>query len=151
MKKEEITFELSAPYFQEQNGISKRMGRTIINMSRATILEDNIDNDLWPKLILAMTYIKNSQPTRALQNISLYKAHFHGKPNLTYLQILGFTIYVLLHEEERLMISEKWAPRALKDILVGYDRHTIYKVHIKDQKRVVWVKDLQIFEDYKTK
>ena len=74
LQREGITFEPSAPYSQEQNGVSERMGRTIINITRATILEGNIDDDLWPELVLAMTYIKNSQPTRALENISPYEA-----------------------------------------------------------------------------
>lgn len=49
------------------------------------------------------------------------------------------------------MKSEKWAPRALKKILVGYNSHTIYGIHIKEQNEVIWVKDLRIFEDYKSK
>lgn len=48
------------------------------------------------------------------------------------------------------MKSEKWALRALKGTLVGYG-HTIYRVHVKDQKRVIRVKDLRIFEDYEAK
>ena len=32
-----------------------------------------------------------------------------------------------------------------------YDGHTIYKVFIKSQNKVIRVKNLQIFEDYKTK
>lgn len=151
LQREGITFEPSAPYSQEQNGVSERMGRTIMDMTRATILEGNIDDDLWPELVLAMTYIKNSRPTRALENISPYEAQFHKQPDLTHLRIFGSTVYVLLHEEERLMKSEKWAPRALKGILVGYDGQTIYRVHIREQQKVIRVKDLRIFEDYEAK
>lgn len=47
MQKIGIIFKSSVPYSQEQNDISKQFGRTsIINMTRATILERNIDNDL---------------------------------------------------------------------------------------------------------
>lgn len=138
MQREGITFEPSAPYSQEQNGVSERMGRTLMDMTRATILEGNIDDELWPELVLAMTYIKNSRPTRALaNNLSPHEAHFHEKPDLSHLRILGSTVYVLLHEEERSMKSEKWAPRALRGTLVGFDGHTIYRVHIKDQNRVI--------------
>ena len=152
MQREGITFEPSAPYSQEQNGVSERMGRTIMDMTRATILEGNINDELWPELVLAMTYIKNNRPTRALaNNISPHEAHFHEQPDLSHLRILGSTVYVLIHEEERSMKSEKWAPRALKGILVGFDGHTIYRVHIKDQNKVIQVKDLRIFEDYETK
>lgn len=34
---------------------------------------------------------------------------------------------------------------------MGFDGHTIYKVHIKDQNRVIRVKNFRIFEDYKSK
>ena len=98
LQREVITFKPSTLYSQEQNSISKRMGRTIIDMMRATILEDNINDDLWPELVLVMTYIKNSQPTRALKNISPHEAHFHEQPYLVHLRILGSTVYVLLHE-----------------------------------------------------
>ena len=142
----------SAPYSQEQNGVSERMGRTIMDMTRATILEGNIDDDLWHELVLAMTYVKNSRPTRALpQNLSPYEALTQDHPNISHLRILGSTVYVFLHEEEQSLKSEKWAPRALKGTLVGYDGHTIYRVYIKEQNKVIRVKDLRIFEDYESK
>lgn len=43
------------------------------------------------------------------------------------------------------------APQVLKKTLVGYNGHTIYRVYIKDQNKVIRVKDLQIFEDFKIK
>lgn len=46
MQKEEIIFKPSALYFQKQNNVSERTGRTIINITRATILERNIKDDL---------------------------------------------------------------------------------------------------------
>lgn len=98
------------------------MGRTIIDMIKTTILEGNIDNELWPELVLVRTYIKNSHPTKALaKNISPQKAHFLEQPDLTYLQILESIIYVLLYKEKCLMKSEKWASQALKGTLVGFD------------------------------
>lgn len=34
------------PYSQERNNISKRIGKTIMDMTKATILEGNIDDNL---------------------------------------------------------------------------------------------------------
>lgn len=90
------------------------MGRTIIDMTRATILENNINDKLWPKLVLIMTYIKNTRPTTAFQNLSPHKALFQEFLNLSYLQILVSIVYVLLHKEKQSIKSEKWAPRDLK-------------------------------------
>ncbi len=38
MQKEKISFESSAPYSQEQNGVLEQIGRTIMDMTRLTIL-----------------------------------------------------------------------------------------------------------------
>ncbi len=84
------------------------MGKTIMDITRATILEGNIDNDQWPELMLVMTYVKNNRPTRALQgNISLHEASTKEAPNLVHLRVLVSTVYILLHGEERSMKSEK--------------------------------------------
>lgn len=62
------------------------MGVTLIDITRATILEGNLDDKLWLELVLAMTYIKNSQSIRALAyNLSPHKAHFYKKLDLSYL------------------------------------------------------------------
>ena len=45
--KKSIAFEPSCPNSQEQNGISKRTGRTIMDMARFTIIGDNIPDDCY--------------------------------------------------------------------------------------------------------
>lgn len=56
-------------------------------------------------------------------------------------------MYIFIHEEEQNLKSEKFEARALKGTLVRYDGHTIYRVFIQEQDKVIRVKDLQIFED----
>lgn len=95
-------------------------------MTRVIILKKNIDNDLWPKLVFTMTYLKNNWLTRAVQNFSSYETYTYKLFNLFYLQILGFIIYVFLHKEKQTLKLEKWAPEALKRTLIGYNSHIIY-------------------------
>ena len=118
------------------------MGRTIIDMTRATILEGSLDDKLWPEVGLAMTYVKNVRPTKALGGDSPYHALQTIQPDIQHLWVLGSTVYVLLHEEERDLKFEKWNPRVLPGTLVGYDGHTIYRVHIREQNKVIRIKDL---------
>lgn len=49
------------------------------------------------------------------------------------------------------MKLEKWTTKALKRMLVGYNNHTIDRIYIKDQKNIIWVKNLYIFKNYKIK
>ena len=143
VEKEEIIFKPSAPYSQEQNGVLEQVGRTIMDMARATILERNLNDDLWPEVILAMTYIKNLRPSKALENDNTpFNAQYQENPDIRHLRILRFTVYVFLHEEERELKSEKWKPRALRGKLVGFDGYTIYRVYIKEQSEVIKIKDL---------
>lgn len=83
--KKKITFEPSAFYFQEQNSIFERIKRIIIDITKATILEGNINDDLWSELVLVMTYIKNSHLIKALDNLSPHEVHFYKQLSLTYL------------------------------------------------------------------
>ena len=95
MQKKGITFKSSTPYTQEQNRVSNQMGRTIIDMTKATILKNNINYKICPKLILAITYVRNNQPTKVLQNLSFHKILLSEPLNLPHLQILGSIVYVL--------------------------------------------------------
>ena len=66
MQKEGIICEPFPLYCQEQNGVSERSERIIMDITRATILEGNIDDDLWPELVFAMAHVKNNRPRRAI-------------------------------------------------------------------------------------
>ena len=108
LQKQGIIFKPSAPYSQEQNRVSERTSKTLIDMIHASMLEGNNDNDLWPEILLAMTYIKNNRLTEPLtNNITPQEAQNQEAPNLSHLHILGSTVYVFLYEEKRSKKSEK--------------------------------------------
>lgn len=132
IEKKEITFKPLASYFQKKNSIFEQIKRTIIDMTRVIIFEKNIDNNLWPELVLTMTYVKNSWLIKTLQNLSSYKAFTWNHSNILHLWVLGSTVYVFLHKEEQLLKLEKCVPKALKRILVSYNGYTIYWIHIKE-------------------
>ena len=76
-------------------------------MTRATILERNINDDLWPELVLAMTYVKNNWLTRAVQKFSPHKAYIHTLSNLSHLRVLGSTVYAFPYKEGQTLKLEK--------------------------------------------
>lgn len=95
-------------------------------MVRGLIIEERIDDTFWSEVILAIIFIKNIRLITALKGLSPYYKLFNTPPDLTHLRVLGSTIYVLIHKEERDLKSEKFVPRAMKGTLVGFDGHTIY-------------------------
>lgn len=143
MTKQRITFKPSTPYSQKENGILEKIRRTIINIMRATILEWGIDNILWPKIVLTMTYIKNFRLTQALKEfISPIRIQNQAALDLYHLCILGSNVYIFFHKKKHSLKSAKWEAHTLKRKLIAFDSHTIYCVYIKDQNKVIWVKNL---------
>lgn len=64
-----------------------------MEMVRATILEGGMDDTLWPEVVLAMTHVKNLQPTRALEGkISRTEKQDDILPSLQHLRVLGSTV-----------------------------------------------------------
>ncbi len=94
-----------------------------------------------------MIKVQNVRPTYLLEDKNPYEVHFNKAPEISHLQVLGSTVYVFIYEEEQNLKSEKFEARALKGTLVGYDGHTIYRVFIRSQDKVIRVKHLWIFED----
>lgn len=71
--------------------------------------------------------------------------------NIQHLRILGSNVYIFLHKEKQSLKSAKWEAHVFKGKLVGFDGHTIYKVSIEDQNKVIRVQDLRILEDITSK
>lgn len=61
----------------------------MMNMTRATILEESLNNKLWPEIVLAMIYIKNVSFTKALGGDSPYHTLQAIQLDIQYLQVLG--------------------------------------------------------------
>ena len=56
-----------------------------MDMTRATILEGNLDDELWPETVLAMTYVKNVRPTKALNGDNPYHTQQKSQPDIQHL------------------------------------------------------------------
>lgn len=98
-----------------------------------------------------MTHVSNLLSTFSLNGLSPHKAFTGLPPQLSHLKILGSTVYVFIYEKERKAKSAKWEPRAKQGLLVGYDGHSIYRVYLEKDVKVIQIKDLKIFEDASTK
>lgn len=72
MAKKDIIIKLSILYSQKQKRISKKISYTIMDMTNVIIIDEKIDNNLWCKVILIMTQVKNIRLTKTFRGNSLY-------------------------------------------------------------------------------
>lgn len=61
-------------YSKKENKVSERIEKMIIDILKTIILEREIDNIFWPKIVLAIIHIKNLKLIQTLKKfVSLIK------------------------------------------------------------------------------
>lgn len=87
-------------------------------MTRALRFQENLHVSFWGDCLLISTNLLNRIPTSVLEFVSPYKKLFHSSPFYDHLRIfLSCLAYMSIHT------SDKLAPRALKNIFLGYPMH----------------------------
>ena len=74
LKEEGIMYKPSAPYTQNQNGVSERMNRTIMEKARSMLLEANLPESFWAEAVNTAMYLHNRSPKWSLEGKMPYEA-----------------------------------------------------------------------------
>lgn len=136
--------ELTTAYTPEQDGISERTIRIVIEKVRSVMIGQNIPGYLWPEIFMSIVKITNRTATSNLVDLTPIEAFMNAvdppegedrkhQPFMGYLRVLGCKTYVLIPQELR-QRSHKLEPRAEIGILVGYEGEHIYRVWIPGKK-----------------
>src|SRR5205085_11787596 len=120
LKEEGITYEPSAPYAQNQNGVSERMNRTIMEKARSLFLEAGLPERFWAEAVHTATYLHNRSPTKSLEGKMPYEAWNGIKPDLSHLKVLGCDVFLHIPDEKRNKLQSKRE----KCLLMGYITNT---------------------------
>jgi transposase InsO family protein len=62
-----IEHQLITPYTSQQNGVSERKNRSIMEMTRCLLHEKELPNKLWVEAANTVVFLLNRLPTRVLQ------------------------------------------------------------------------------------
>ena len=89
-----ISYEPAAPYTQNQNGVSERKIRTIVERARTMLLEASLPERFGADAVATAVYILNRSPTKALTGTTPFEAWFGRRPNLAHLHRFGCDAYL---------------------------------------------------------
>lgn len=79
-----IRKELTTPYTPQQNGVSERKNRTILNMVRSMLAKGRFLKTCWPQATNWSIHVLNRSPTFAVQNMTPEEAWSGRKPVVDY-------------------------------------------------------------------
>ena len=101
-KSKGVHHEMTNPYTPQENGVSERMNRTLIEMARAMLSDAGLPNTYWGDAILYATHILNRVPTHALdEDLTPHEAFTGNKPSVAHLRIFGCKAHVHVPDAKR--------------------------------------------------
>ncbi|CAL9008426.1 unnamed protein product [Prunus brigantina] len=111
-----IQRQLTMAYTPQQNGVVERKNRIVVEMAKSMLHEKGIPYFLWVEVVHIAIYILNRCPTKALNNITPFKAYNKRKSGIAHLKIFGSLCYVHVPTKLR----HKLEPKSVKGVFVGY-------------------------------
>jgi len=124
-EKHGIIHEFSSPRTPQQNGVVERKNRSLQEMARTMIHENNLAKHFWAEVVNTTCYVQNRIYIRPLLNKTAYELFKGRKPNISYFHQFGCTCYILNNRA----YLKKFDAKAQKGIFLGYsERSKAYRL-----------------------
>ena len=82
-----VQHELTIPKTPEQNGVAERLNRTLLEATRALLLDAKLPQRFWDEAISTAAYLRNRSPTTAVVGATPHQAWFGQKPRVDHLSV----------------------------------------------------------------
>ena len=89
VKQKGIRHEISAPYSLQQNGVAKRMNRTLLEAARS-----GLSKAYWSEAVTAAAYVRNKVITTST-GVTPYEQWYGRKPDVSDLKVFGCMAHAL--------------------------------------------------------
>jgi len=119
-EKHGIIHEFSSPRTPQQNGVVDRKNRSLQEMARTMIHENNLAKHFWTEAVNTTCYVQNRIYIRPIMNKTAYELFKGRKPNISYFHQFGCTCYILNHK----VYLKKFDAKAQKGIFLGYSERS---------------------------
>lgn len=143
-----IAHQTSTPYTPQQNGLSERMNRTLVERARCMIFDAELEKEYWAEAIATAAYVINRSPTQSLGKKTPYEMWTGRKPNISHMRIFGCEAMVHVPKEKR----QKWDPKSRQMLFLGYcDDTKGYRLWDPVSRKMVKSRDVTFLEKHDNK
>uniref|UniRef100_H3GTF6 CCHC-type domain-containing protein n=1 Tax=Phytophthora ramorum TaxID=164328 RepID=H3GTF6_PHYRM len=115
-----IKQEFTVPYNPQHNGMSERMNRTLVEMTRCMLKESGLDKSYWCEAIMTATDIRNVLPNTSNPHASPFEMVFKRKPRLDHMRVFGSECYASVTKEKRKKLDDS----GVKCYFLGYAKQS---------------------------
>lgn len=99
---EGLVHQTSIPFSPQQNGVSERLNRTLVEKARCMLSDARLDRRYWGEAVTTAIYLKNRSPTAALSGGIPEQLWTGSKVDLSHLRVFGSRAYSLIPEHRRM-------------------------------------------------
>ena len=99
-KSKAIKQEFTTPDTPQQNGVSERLNRTVVEMARAWMMQCNIPRVFWFQAVEYACEVINRTPTTRNDMKSPFEMAFNKKPTVTDLKVFGSIGYAKMSNQD---------------------------------------------------
>jgi len=138
-----IQRQMTCSYTPQQNGVAERLNRTLVEGTRALLLQTCANVGLWAELLTAKNYTRNRTAV-ANRNVTPWEGFYGRAPDVSHLRVLGSKTYVQLPKQVR-----EGKLNAVSELgrLVGYsDVSKAYRVLLNGTTTVRETRDVKFVE-----
>lgn len=96
-----IEHQLTTPYTPQQNGVSERKNRTIMEMARYMMHEKGLLKKFWAEAANTVVFLLNMLLTKAVQGKTPFEAWYGHKPFCSKLQSFWMHLFYLCAKSEK--------------------------------------------------
>jgi len=128
-----IKQHLSYPHTPEQNGVSERKHRHIVELGLAMLYHSKVPLKFWVDAFVTANYIVNIHPTPKLKMDTPYNKIHNSQPHYDHLRVFGCACYPCL----RPYTKHKFDPQSLTCVFLGYSKlHKGYRCLVPTDNRI---------------
>ncbi|UYV64679.1 hypothetical protein LAZ67_3001645 [Cordylochernes scorpioides] len=144
LKGKGIKHQLTNVYTPQQNGFSERYNRTLIEGTRALLIDSQLPLRYWAETMSTFAYLKNRTPCKKLGWITPEERFSNRKPTVAHLKIFGCIAYYYVHKHKR----GKFQPTAKAGIFVGYSStRKAWRLIDPENENVIETRDVKFLEN----
>lgn len=139
LKSRGIRHETTVAHAPEQNGVSERMNRTLVESARSMLEKAGLPKSFWAEAVHTACYTRNRLPTSNDRQCTPYQKWFGKKPNVKHMRIFGCISYAHVPDCDRRKLDSK----AELYRFVGYaDTQKGYRLYSNLRRKTVVRRDV---------